>query len=77
MSLDQRAYQPYTQPYGYQQYSQSLPMHHQGGHVSHHGHHPMYHHGYMYGYYHAHGHHYGHVPGHREPANAYIPTEIN
>lgn len=50
-------------------------MHHLGGH----GHHPMYHHGYHDGYHqgYTHGHHYEHVPRHREPADAYIPTDIN
>jgi hypothetical protein len=79
MSQDQRAYQPYSQPYGshhypMQHHHQTYPVHHN---MYHHGYQDGYHHGYHHGYYHAHGQHYGHVPGHRESANAYIPTEIN
>jgi hypothetical protein len=75
MSQDQRAYQPFSQPYGYQSYP--MKPHHHGTYPMHHPH--GYHHGYHDGFYHGYQHAldlHVHVLRNPNPADAYIPTEI-
>jgi hypothetical protein len=77
MSQELRAYQPFSQPYGYQNYP--MTPHHYGAYPMSHpyGYHHGYHDGYYHGYQHALDLHVVHVHGHRNPTHPYIPTDIN
>jgi hypothetical protein len=72
MTQDQRAYQSFSQPYGYQSYPMSpydygtYPIHHP------HGYHHGYHHGFYHGYQHALDLHV-HVQRNRNPADRIYP----